>query len=328
MSAPLRIGILGAARIAPEAIGLPASGDPRAQLQAIAARDPARARAMARDLGIAHVAESYDALIARQDVDLVYIALPPSAHAAWAVAALGAGKHVLCEKPLARNLCEARAMCGAASGARLIEAFHYRYHPLFAYVMEVLAGGHLGPVRHVEAALEIRLSPAAAAIRRRPELGGGALMDLGCYAAHWIRSVTGAEPVVASAQAIRSASGVDDAVQADLLLPGGATARLACSFIQPEHALRKSLDIQCRDGRLSVDNPLNPQKGHAVTVTQGGRTETYAFSRRPTFDWQLSAVIDGLRGGQPLPTEGDDLLRNAAVLDAIARRAGLDFLLA
>ena len=149
----LRIGVLGAARIAPMALMRPARAVPQAWVVAVAARNPARARAFAQRHGILRVHESYDALVQDPEIEAVYIPLPNSLHAEWSIRALRAGKHVLCEKPLASNAEEARQMSAVAaeSGRVLAEAFHYRYHPLAMRMKEIVDGGELGKIRHLEA---------------------------------------------------------------------------------------------------------------------------------------------------------------------------------
>jgi len=150
----LRIGCLGAAKIAPDALIKPAAGTERAEVVAIAARDPERARTFAEEHGIAQVDASYEALIRNPNVDAVYNPLPASLHAEWTLKALEQGKHVLCEKPFASNAAEAEQMVTAASdsGLVLLEAFHYRYHPLANRILEVLARGVLGDLHQIKGA--------------------------------------------------------------------------------------------------------------------------------------------------------------------------------
>jgi predicted dehydrogenase len=154
-AAPLRIGILGAARIAPLALIKPAKGNVEVVVAAVAARDAARAQAFAAKHGIARVHESYETLIADPDLDAIYIPLPNGLHGRWIRAALGTGKHVLCEKPFTANAAEAReiAELAAKSGRVVMEAFHYRYHPLALRVEQIIASGELGTLERVEAAL-------------------------------------------------------------------------------------------------------------------------------------------------------------------------------
>ena len=170
----LRVGTLGAARIAPGALIKPARRVPEVTVTAVAARDPGRARQFAARHGIAVVHDSYEALIADPDIDAVYNPLPNSLHAPWTLRAIAAGKHVLCEKPFASNEAEAAEVADAARSAGLVvmEAFHYRYHPLARRMRDIVAG-ELGRLGHVEAALCIPL-PRFSDIRYRFDLAGGA----------------------------------------------------------------------------------------------------------------------------------------------------------
>src|SRR5436190_1784336 len=219
---PLRIGILGAARIAPMALIRPARQVPEAAVTAVAARDPTRAAIFARKHGIPRVADSYAALLADPEIDAIYNPLPNSLHATWTIQALEAGKHVLCEKPLASNADEARSMADAARRCDrvLVEAFHYRYHPLAARMRAIIDSGALGTVQHIEATMCIPL-PIPGDIRYQWKLAGGATMDVGCYAISLVRFLAGAEPEVLRAHARLSSAKVDRWISADFQFADG-----------------------------------------------------------------------------------------------------------
>jgi len=179
-SGPLRLGILGAARIAPWALIEPARRNLEAAVVGVAARDPVRAAAFAARYGIERVYVGYEEMLRDPAIEAIYNPLPNSHHAYWTIRALEAGKHVLCEKPLAASLVEAEAMAEAAqrTGRTLMEAFHYRYHPLFARMRAILASGEIGRVERMEARFCIPLLRRND-IRWRADLAGGALMDTG-----------------------------------------------------------------------------------------------------------------------------------------------------
>jgi len=187
----IRFGILGAARIAPDALIKAAHNVPEAQVVAVAARDPKRAREFAATHKIPRVLATYDDLINDPELDAIYNPLPNSLHCEWTIAALRAGKHVLCEKPLASNATEAERMANAAdeSGKILGEAFHYRYHPLADRVRGLIAGGTLGRLLDVEGHFSVPIPENN--IRFDWNLAGGATMDLGCYPLHMIRYFSG-----------------------------------------------------------------------------------------------------------------------------------------
>lgn len=317
--APLRIGVLGAAKIAPMAMIAPARATGVATVVAIAARDPARARAFAAEHGVPEVCETYEALIARPDIDAVYNALPPSRHADLSIAALKAGKHVLCEKPFAMTATEARAMVAAAetSGKVLMEAFHYRYHPLFVRVVEILGSGELGEIRELAAVFQTNLVDDGAEIRYERDLGGGALMDIGTYPLHWVRTAVGAEPSVARAGGVFGRGGIDHSTQADLVFPNGATATISCSMVEPTPMA--SLEVVGTLGRLKAINPLAPQMGHLLEVRAAeGEARRETFSRDPTYDFQLRAFVDAVRGGPPPLTSGADSIAQMVLIDAVS----------
>jgi len=322
----MRIGCLGAARIAPNALINPAKVRGGAVLQAVAARDRVRAEAFAREHGFARVADDYAALVAADDVDLVYNALPINLHAEWSIRALEAGKHVLCEKPFAMNAGEAGAMQDAAvkSGKRLIEAFHYRYHPAFIQCLAWLAGGAIGAVRHVEAVFNVPISDNdGAEIRHLPRTGGGSFMDLGCYPLSWTLMVMGASPERVEAAATLTPRGVDETMKATLAFVGGASARISCSMaLDTRFAAR--MTITGETGEIGFVNPLAPQFDARLTLTVNGKTTTAPVTRLATYAFQLDAVLTALEtDGPTLPTEGAAILRQQQTLDAVYAAAGL-----
>ena len=202
----LRFGVLGAARITPAALLKPARSHPEVRVDLVAARDPSRAAAYASKHRIPRVADGYEAVVTDPDVDAVYIPLPNSLHAEWTLAALEAGKHVLCEKPFTSNTAEADRVAAAAElaaerhGLVVMEAFHYRYHPLAQRMQQIVESGELGAIRHIEAWLCAPI-PNKSDIRYQAELSGGAMMDMGSYVVHWARLLGGEEPTVVSATA-------------------------------------------------------------------------------------------------------------------------------
>jgi predicted dehydrogenase len=320
---PLRIGILGAARIVPTALLTPAKAVPEVAVTAIAARDPRRAQAFAQRHGIPRVLGGYDALIDDPDIDAIYNPLPNSLHCAWTVRALGAGKHVLCEKPMASNAAEAEQMAAAAerAGRVLMEAFHWRYHPLAARMLDVIAEGKLGRVQRIETSMCIPL-PVPGNIRYDYGLAGGATMDTGCYAVNMLRAYAGAEPEVTRAVAKLSSPKVDRAMVVDVAFADGRTGRVHCSMFS-----WTLLDISARivgdEGEMRVFNQVAPQLYHRLTVrTRAGKT----VERVPgpsTYECQLRAFADGVLRGAPVLTSARDGVANMRVIDRIYEKAGL-----
>lgn len=323
MSPPLRIGVLGAARITPMALLRPARQVAEAVVAAVAARDPARARAFAARHGIARVHDSYAALLADPALDAIYNPLPNSHHAEWTIRALEAGKHVLCEKPLASNAGEARQMAAAAarSGRRLVEAFHWRFHPLAARMREVLDSGVLGAVRHVEATMCIPL-PLPNDIRYRFDLAGGATMDTGCYTISIVRFLAGAEPEVLRAEARLARADVDRWMTAELAFPGGVSGRITCSLFSTT-LLKMQAIVRGERGEMRVFNPIAPHFYNRLSVrTAAGRTAE-RVAGDPTYTCQLRAFVAAVRDGTPTPTDPTNAIANMEVIDAVYRKAGL-----
>jgi predicted dehydrogenase len=322
MAAPLRIGVLGAARITPMALLSPARRTGVAQIVAVAARDVARAQRFAGRHGIATVATDYDALLARSDVDAVYNPLPNSHHAPWTIRALAAGKHVLCEKPFAVSAAEARTMAEAARthGRVLMEAFHYRYHALFEQVLAIVRSGEIGSLRHVEARFMIPILQRGD-IRWRRDLAGGALMDTGSYTMSMLRHVVGVEPEVVRAEARWTRGGVDRWMQADLRFPGGVTGRLTCSLLGfPPIAI--SLEARGEDGTVRAFNPVAPQFVNRLRVTTAAGTRSTRVRGEPSYDMQLRAFVAAVREGRRFPTDPEDAIGNMAAIDAVYAAAG------
>jgi len=322
--APLRIGILGAANIAPLALIAPAREVAGAEVLAVAARDAERARRFAARHGISRVHKSYAALLADPDVDAVYNPLPNSHHGLWTLRALAAGKHVLCEKPFAANAEEAQRVADAArtSGRVVMEAFHWRYHPLAARLLEIVRSGELGEVTRARASLCAPLIRPGD-IRYRADLAGGAMMDMGCYTVSVVRALAGEEPRVVSARAKRSSQRVDRAMEAELAFPSGATGHVVCSMLS-WRLLGVSARVTGTRGTLHVTNPIAPQLFHRVTVTSDGKKRREQVKDGTSYGHQLAAFVSAVREGAPFPTTADDAVRNMAVIDAVYRAAGME----
>ncbi|HTO69928.1 MAG TPA: Gfo/Idh/MocA family oxidoreductase [Myxococcota bacterium] len=321
---PLRFGILGAARIAPMALVAPAKRVAEAQVLAIAARDPAKARAFATKHGIPRVHDSYEALLADPELDAVYNPLPNGLHCEWTIRALRAGKHVLCEKPIASNAAEAQRMADAAreTGRVLVEAFHWRYHPLAKRVKQLLADGAIGAPRHYEAVLAIPLGFLRNDIRWSWELAGGALMDAGCYTVSMVRHMSEAEPQVVSAQALLWSPQVDRRMDAQLRFADGRTGAITASMWS-RTLLKLALRVQGERGELRVFNPIAPHFYHRLTVRTPSGTTRERVAGETTYACQLRAFVDHVRNGTPVPTGPDDAVANMRVIDAVYRAAGL-----
>jgi predicted dehydrogenase len=321
---PLRMGILGAARIAPAALVKPARDVSEVEVAAVAARNPARATKFARKHRIPRVHATYDALLADPEIDAVYNPLPNALHCEWTLRALDAGKPVLCEKPVTSNAAEAEQVAAAAerTGLVVMEAFHYRYHPLATRMKEIVDSGELGPVRHLESWMCIPL-PLFRDIRYRHDLAGGATMDLGCYCIHELRFLAGAEPEVVGARTRLSSPQVDRWMQADFRWADGRTGRMTCA-LWSSTLLKISLRVTGDDGEMRVLNPTRPQSFHRLSVRSSARTRRERVPGDPTYTAQLRAFVRAVCDREPFPTGPADAVANMRVVDDVYRRAGLE----
>lgn len=322
MTEPLKIGVLGAAKISGQAILQPALDTDGVEVTVIASRDVGRAHDQADEYSIAEVLDSYEAVLA-SDVDAVYNPLPISLHHQWTVAALLAGKHVLCEKPFASNAFEAADMVSVAEEKGLVamEAFHWRYHPLAARIRSIVDGGTLGLLTQIDASFTVPI-PADDDVRQSWELSGGALMDLGCYPVQWVRFVAGTEPTVTAATMIEGRRAVDLVTDIDLRF--GEVASHVHTSMHPDAPRSTSLTVYGSDGVLHVDNPIAPHSGHQITIRRDGRSDdVQTVEGRTTYHHQLEAFRDAVVSGIEVPTGGDDAIANMVVIDAAYTAAGL-----
>jgi predicted dehydrogenase len=325
-SEPLRIGVLGAARIAELAIVKPARAT-GTRLVAIAARDRARAAAYAAENGVEQALASYADVVAAPDVEAVYNPLPNTLHGTWNLAAIEAGKHVLSEKPFAANADEAADVAAAAhdSGVIVVEGFHYLYHPVTRRLHELLAGGDLGELVHVETTLEIQ-DPGPHDPRWSLALAGGATMDLGCYSLHAQRLVApwgGGEPELVGARAGERPGdpGVDEWLEARLRFPSGATGVARCHMASDRRQM--TYRVVGSRGEALVANFVEPHLDDRLIIqtSAGGHVERHGT--RSSYTYQLEAFIRAVREGASLPIGVDDAVANMRLIDACYVAAGL-----
>lgn len=325
MSRPLRIGVLGAARITERALVAPAkiTGD---RLVAVAARDRDRARRFAAEHGVERALDDYAALVADGEVDVVYNPLANGLHGPWNLAAIRAGKHVLSEKPFASNAAEAREVRAAAraAGVTVVEAFHYVHHPVMRRMLALAAAGELGEPRHVEAYFAMP-SPPPGDPRWSFALAGGALMDLGCYGLHAHRALAawaGGEPRVLAARGGERAGepGVDEWMEVDLAFPGGATGFVRCSM---NDQWRITLRAVGTEGEATAANFALPHRDDRVLVRTPAGERTEHLGTRTSYVYQLEALGAHLRDGAAFGPDLDDAVANAELIDAAYRAAGM-----
>ena len=320
----MRLGIIGAANITDKAVIEPAKAIDEVELVGIAARDPARAEALARRTGMERVYPTYADLIADTSLDAVYIPLANSLHAEWTVAALEAGRHVLCEKPLTSNAPQAETVVETAQrcGRVMMEAFHWRYHPV-AYRMIELSH-QIGTLQRVEAHFNARIPSDN--VRFQYELAGGGFMDLGCYCVHMVRTVVGSEPEVLRAEAVEGPPGIDLSMRAELSFSGGLHAVVSSSMVADRSEWPSAMTVRVwgEAGHFEVLNPMAPQMGHRISGTLAdGTTVDEVLDLRSSYEFQLRAFCRAVAGQERPLTGGQDAIANMRVIDAVYEASGL-----
>ena len=323
MSGTVRWGILSTADIGVRKVIPGIRKAARCEVVAIASRDGEQARAVADQLGIPSAHASYEALLADPGVDAVYIPLPNHMHMDWTIAALRAGKHVLCEKPLAMTADDAQRMVDVAreTGLHLMEAFMYRQHPSWVAAMDLVESGRIGTLTAVQSWFSY-YNDDATNIRNIVEYGGGALFDIGCYSINLSRMVFGGEPSHIQASVRRDpATGVDALVSAILDFDGGI-ASFTCA-IRSESDQR--VHIYGTEGRISIDIPFNipPDRPTRIRLTAGGDppvepdTTVLEFPTTDPYTAEVERFVSAVLDGGPTPVPPEDAVANLRVIDAI-----------
>jgi predicted dehydrogenase len=310
-------GILGCAGIAEKAFIPAVRGSQNGALAGIAARDEDRARDWAGRFGFLRSHRTYQELVDDPGIDAIYNPLPNDLHAEWSIRALRAGKHVLCEKPMAMNASEVRAMIGAAEagGVLLMEGFMYKFHPQMEKTLALIGEGRIGEVRSVHSSFTFHFERDRSNYRWFPAMGGGALYDVGCYPISLARLVFGAEPVSAFAKArIDPATGVDMTTAALLEFPGGRFAQCDSSF---ESHFQSRLLAVGSEGTLRLDRAFSAKGSEtAIEVVKGDRTESARVPRADMFTLMTEHFGDAVLEKTPLRYPAADALANMHVIDA------------
>lgn len=324
----LRWGILSTADIARKKVVPGLLKAERCEVVAIASRDAAQARRVADEIGIPTAHGSYEALLADPGVDAVYIPLPNHLHAEWTIAAARAGKHVLCEKPLAMTVVDAERMAEvcATEGVRLMEAFMYRHHPSWVAVKELVASGRIGRLRAVQSWFSY-YNDDPTNIRNQLDAGGGALFDIGCYSVNLSRMLFDAEPVGVQATVIRDpTTGVDVLTSAILEFEDGVATFTCSTRLETD----QRVDVYGSDGRLSIGIPFNipPDRPTQVYVTAGGdppiapATQTLTFETADPYTVEAEQFAAAILDDLPTPTPPADAVANLRVIERIFAAAG------
>jgi len=323
---PLKIGILGAARIARRAIVYPAQATEHI-LYGVASRARARGEAFAQQYAIEHVYSSYQEIIDDPEITAIYNALPNNAHVPWNIKALQAGKHVLSEKPAASNANEARAFQSIVAGQSKVymEAFHYYYHPVMQRVLEIVKSGEIGELVSVKSALYGTM-PELHDLRLQFELAGGCLMDMGCYSLHSQRMISqilfGVEPEVTSATARLHKPNVDEALEVQLRYPNGATGIADCDF--DTDRFNAPLTVVGTRGTVETYSFVVPSWDDRIVVKVGSTTRTEYLGTISSYTYQLQTFADAIEFNKPFVTDAADTTATMELIDQAYLAAGLD----
>lgn len=327
--ATVRWGILSTADIGMKKVTPAIQAAENCDVVAISSRDETRAAAAAAELGIPTAYGTYEELLAADDVDAVYIPLPNDLHAEWTVKAAVAGKHVLCEKPLALDAGEAEKMARACerAGVKLGEAFMYRHHPTWVEAVRLVRDGAIGDLQGVQSWFSY-YNDDPENIRNRPENGGGAIMDIGCYNINASRMLFDAEPARVQASVRRDPTlGIDTLSSAVLEFPGGGQATFTCSTRAEDY---QRVHIIGSAGRIDIEIPFNipPDLETRIFVTAGGETpvaaatEVLVFPAEDQYTIQARLFAQAILDDTPVPVPVSDAIANMRVIDAILATPG------
>ncbi|MGQ9816120.1 MAG: Gfo/Idh/MocA family protein [Candidatus Roseilinea sp.] len=314
----LRWGLLSTARINQALIPV-LRISPRNELVAVASRTQEKADAYAKEWNIPVAYGSYEALLAAPDIDVVYIPLPNSLHEHWTIEAAKAGKHVLCEKPLAISVAEVDAIRAVSERAGVVvtEAFMYRHHPQTLKVKEMVDAGVIGQVRMVRGSFSFNLTREND-VRLNPLLGGGSLWDVGCYPVSYARYIVGQEPIEVFGRKVADQTGVDETFAGILRFPNNIYAQIDSSF---RATFRTHVEIVGSEGVISVPHPFKPGREEHIIIARGDTSERVAVEGMELYLGEVEDMADAVLLGKPPRISLADSRANVAALVALLESA-------
>jgi D-xylose 1-dehydrogenase (NADP+, D-xylono-1,5-lactone-forming) len=298
----------------------PLRSSARNELTAVASRDFARAQTYANERSIPRVFGSYEALLADPDMDVIYNPLPNSMHAEWTIKAAEAGKHVLCEKPLANTIEEVDAITAAANkaGVVVMEAFMYRHHPQTLKVKEMVESGAIGKLQLIRGSFTFKISDEGD-VRLNSSLGGGSIWDIGCYPISYARLIAGAEPIeVFGWQITGKASRVDETFTGQMRFPNNVYAQFDCGFRTPQ---RTHMELVGDKGNIIIKTPFNPILNEEIIVTNDDGKKIITTPGEDLYLGEVENMADAILNGQPPRMSLADSRSNVATIQALLRSA-------
>ena len=311
-------GILSTARIN-DALLNPLRVSRRNQLVAVSSRTQDKAEAYARKIKVSRAYGSYQALLADPEIDVIYNPLPNYLHAEWTIKAVQAGKHVLCEKPLALTVQEVDAISGASEkyGKVVAEAFMYRSHVQSLKVKEIVDSGELGKLKLIHGSFtSVMANPDD--YRWNPEMGGGGLWDIGCYPLSFMRMVLSTEPLEVYGRELKGPSGVDEVFAAQLRFPNEVFAYFDCSLKVPYHVF---MEIIGDEGTLIIPTPFNPGAREKFFLIKGNKTKAIALKGTDPYVSEVEDISDAILLGRPTRVSLADSRGNVAVIQSLFESA-------
>lgn len=315
----LRWGLLSTARIN-KALFPPLRMSSRNVLSAVASRDPAKAQAYAQEHNIPRAFGSYEAMLADPDVDVIYNPLPNSLHAEWTIKAAQAGKHILCEKPLANTVEEVDAMVNAAqkAGVVLMEAFMYRHHPQTLKVKELVESGAIGRLQTIRGSFTFSLSNEDD-VRLNASLGGGSIWDVGCYPISYARLIAGSEPLeVFGWQITGSRSAVDESFFGQMRFANGVYAQFDSGFRTP---FRSHIELAGDKGTINIPMPFQPYENVKIILKAGDTEEVITIPGEHLYRGEVENMADAILDGTPIRMSLQDSRGNVQTIQTLLRSA-------
>jgi xylose dehydrogenase (NAD/NADP) len=330
----LRWGILGCARIAATALIPGIQGSSNGAVLAVASRNLEKAEEYARQFGVSRAYGSYEELLADPEIQAVCVPLPNSLHREWTVKAAEKGKHVLCEKPIACSAAEAQEMSEACRANRvlLMEAFAQRFHPQYRKVRELMQEGRIGRILRITAAMS-RSGYPADDIRMNPEMGGGALMDLGCYCISTARYLVGSEPESVIATQEIGRTGVDERTTGTLYFPRGEICQFDTNLYMEEKHFEQGCTVYGEKGSIYIPQAFSQVEllrfgrmtEASLLITDyligGGQTETITIQAVHQYRLEQEFFADRVLTDRPMESPGEDGVAGMRVIDAVVRSA-------
>src|SRR6266498_881452 len=314
----LNWGLLSTARIN-NALIPPLRASKRNKLVAVASRSQEKAASYAKEKKISRAHGSYEALLADPEIDVIYNPLPNHLHAEWTIKAVEAGKHVLCEKPLALSVEEVDAIRAAARihGRVVAEAFMYRHHPQTLKVREIIKSGSLGTLKLIHGSFSFVLTHEGD-VRLKPEWGGGSIWDVGCYPISNARSALGENPLEVYGQQITGPTGIDETFIGQMKFTNDVYMQFDSSFVIPFHAF---MEFVGSEGTLNIPVPFKPNENEKIYLTRDGKTETIKIKGQELYIGEVEDMADAILLGKEPRISLDDSRSNVMTITALLESA-------